>query len=302
MDINANAAAAIYQNLRKDFQKGITEAKTLADPLYEVVPSTSNQNVYGWLNHVPNLREWYKTQSRVLRNVESVDFTVTNRKFEATLSIDVDSVSDNQLGQYTGLARALGDQGKRLYDQIVFELLNNGFTTSLLYDGLSWFNTGHTVGLSTVNNRTTAVLSEANLKTAITTMSGWTVKPDKLSTARPLTPALDLVLLVPPALRFTAESIINREKINNGEDNILYHACKVMVSSYLTSTTAWYLLNLGGPIKPIFVQNREGLELKNLNPGNSDECFMSDLLIYGVKSRCAALPTLPWSAFGSTGA
>jgi len=302
MDIKASPASIIYQNLKKEFQKGIDEARTVADPLYEVVPSTSNANVYGWLAHIPGFKEWHSNQPRVLRNVESFDFTVANRKFEDTIQIDIDKVEDNQLGSYAGIARSIGANGKQVWDELVFELLNGAFTTTLAYDGLSLCNDAHKMGLSTIDNDLGALaLSDANLETAITRLKSFTVKPDKLSAARPLNPIADkLILVVPPSLEMTARKIVSVETVSTGGQNHLYKAAEVLSTSWITGSK-WFLLNVGAPIKPIYVQNRKPLEFRQLTPKDSDDAFMRDVYLYGAKMRCAALPTYPHLLTASQG-
>ena len=304
MDIQASQAALIYQNLRKEFQAGITEARTVADPLYQTVPSTSDSNVYGWLGHIPGFKEMFKGQTRVHRNVESQSYTVANRKFEDTIEIDLDTVDDNQLGSYAGLAKSFGAVGMSKKDEVVFELMNNGFTTALAYDGLSWFNDAHKVGLSTVDNDLGSIsLTEANLEAAMVKLRGFTVQPDKLSKARPLEPLADkLLLVVNPALWATASKMVSLRTVSTGGENFLYKAAEVLSTSYVTSTTAWFLLNVGAPMKPVIFQNRKDLQFRMLTPDNSDGAFDRDVYIYGAKMRCAALPSLPWLACGSRGA
>ena len=304
MDINASPAALIYQNLRKDFQKGITEANTVADKLYETVPSTSDSNVYGWLSHIPGFKLWHTGQPRVFRNVETFDYTVANQKYEDTLTIDVDKVDDNQLSSYAGAGKAMGAAAKQLYDQLVFDLFNNAFSGTTTYDGLSWINTSHKAGLSTVNNHLgTVALSQTNLEAAIATLKSFTTKPDKASTARPLNPVADKLLLVcSPTLEPTALRIVAREKVEGGDDNILYKKVEVMSTSYITSSTAWFVLNLSSTIKPVILQERMKPVFRNLTPQDSDMGFVRDIYVYGGKARLAALPTLPWLIVGSTGA
>jgi len=301
MDINPTIIDAIYQNLRKDFEDGINEADPIADPLYKVVPSTSNQNAYSWLAHIPGFKEWFKGQSRVLRNVETVDFTVTNRKFEDSLVISEDDVKDNQLNQYAGMAQELGSTGRLVNDEIVFDLFNNAFGTTLTYDSKSWCANDHAVGIGTIDNLATAALAEGSLETAIEAMMSWKVQPDKLSTARPLNPSSDLLLVIHPDNYMVAKKLLENEYNAAGATNHLYGACKVLVSSWLTSSTAWFLCNVAGGQRPVYLQDREKLQLINKNPSSSDYSLMTDNLLFTAKMRCAALPTHPWLIYGSTG-
>ena len=304
MDINANPSDLIYQNLKKDFQAGIEEARTIADPIYKTVSSTGNANVYSWLGHIPGFKEWFQNQQRVLRNVESFDYAVANRKFEDTIQISVDDVEDNQLGQYSGIVKSMAATGKLVYDELVFDLFNNAFTGTVTYDGQPWIADAHKVGLSTIDNDLDgAVLNDTNFEAAVTKLRSFTVKPDKLSKARPLNPVADkLILVCNPALEATAKKILMRQTLDNGADNINYQAAEIMATSYIQSTTAWFVVNVGAPIPAVYVQERKKLEFRTLTPKDSDMSFMGDTFVYGAKVRCAALPTHPWLIVGSTGA
>lgn len=302
MDINASPASILFQNLKKDFEKGIQETKLVTNEMVARVPSSSSSNVYPWLCHVPGMREWFKGEPRVLRNVESKDFTVANRKFEDTITISVDEVNDNQAGTYGAVAKMHGAQAALLQDQLVFELFNNGFTTTLTYDGLSWFNDAHKVGLSTVdNNLGNLALSSANFQTGVTRLRSFTVKPDKLSESRPLNPGGEkLLLVVPPALEYTARGIVDVQYASGGASNIDYKQAEVLVSAWLTDANNWFILNVGAAVKPIFFQEREKPVIRQLTPADSDTAFMLDNYIYGSKARCAALPSFPWIAVGAS--
>lgn len=294
---------AITQNLRKDFQSGIQSVKPIADMFVQKTPSTGDANVYAWLGHLPAFREWYANQPRVMRNVESFQYRVTNRKFEMTIPIPIDHVNDNQLSQYSMVSSNIGAAGALVPDQLIFEVINGGFSEVLTYDGLPLFSASHKVGLSTVNNLGTKVLSESNLETAIATIGGYTFKMDKLSTPTPLNPnARDLYLVVNPALKATAEKLCNLQRNTYGADNYLYGQAKVLSTAYITSTTAWFLVNVGGPIKPIILQEREKLQLLQKTPATDSTAFMYDEIIYSGRVRCAAAPTYPWLVYGSTGA
>jgi phage major head subunit gpT-like protein len=301
MILNAQTATALYANLKKEFQKGIEEVKPVCKPLIESVPSDGAYNLYGWLGHIPGFKEWFANQPRVVRNIEEKSFSVSNRKFEDTIGVPIDNVSDNQIGSFGSLAKSMGAAGELLMDELVFELFNNGFSTQLGYDGLSWFNDAHPLGESTIDNRTNLPLTADNFETVYTAIRSFTVKPDKLSKARPLNPSGKYVLVCGPTLEMTARGILEIALLTNGGTNKLFHLAEILVSSYITSTTAWFLVNVGAATKPVFFQDREKLAMLEKTPVNDTTAFNYDQLIYGAKRRCAALPTYPWLAYGSSG-
>jgi len=302
MDINIQSS---YQNittvLNAEFQKGIDEAKPISAPLAGVINSSGKAELHSWLQHVPGLREWYRNETRVIRNVESADYYVANRRFENTIAIEIDDVEDNQLGQYRSVANSMGQEAALLQDRLIFELFTNGHTTNTLYDSVAWFGS-HTVGLSTVANTGTGALSSANFTTGYETIRGFTVQPDDDSTARPLNNGGKYMIVVPPQLEITAREILLNERDDAGATNTLQGLADIMVSSWLTSALKWYLCNVGASIKPTMRQVRMKPQMLEKTPANSDMGFNEDRIVYGIKCREAGLSTFPWLAYGSTGA
>lgn len=303
-------AQSIYDNLRPDFQKGVEYTELIGKDLYETVPSGGESNLYGWLSHVPGFRRWYTGQPRAIRNIEEKSYRVPNLRYEDSFSISEDKYNDNQLVQFSKATEMLGKAGKILEDQIVFKLFNYGFAlvdgnneSVAGYDDKAWFADDHTVGVSTIDNKSTLVLNEDNYGSVLQRLMSFTAKPDKMSEIQPLNAMVGKpILVVPPALLGTAISIVKVQLSTGGISQKWYDTADILVSSYLTSSTAWYLVNVNGPAKPIFFQDREGLRMEEKTPGNDSDAFMYDEIIVGAKRRCNALVTFPWLAIGSTGA
>ena len=80
--------------LREDFQKGIDEAALVSAPIYDKIGSSGAAELYNWFEHVPGLREWHQNDTRIVRNVESKEYYVLNRRFENTISISIDEAEE----------------------------------------------------------------------------------------------------------------------------------------------------------------------------------------------------------------
>ena len=301
MIIDSTTSNALYVNLSPEFTKGFESYKKTSDIFTKKVSSISESEVYGWFGPSPGFMEWKKNTSRTIRNVNQLDYKVTNKEYEDTISISKNDVADNTLLQYNEQAFNLGADAAQKEDELVYSLFNNGFTTNTTYDGLSWFNDAHTAGLKVIDNKGTGVLSKANLKIGITAMRSFKSQGDKLSDEVTLNPAVELILLVPPALEWTATILVENERDATGATNELKGKAKLFVSNWLTSDTAWFLINTASPMKPIFFQEREKVQFYNLNANNSDMALMNGSFIYSANFRGTALPTLPWFVYGSTG-
>lgn len=300
-----NLDKMLFQGLNLNFQKGFSEVQPVftAD-MYEKTGSSSRENIYPALAQMPGFREWLPGQSREMRDVEMLDFKVPNRKFEATVRIYSDDIDDIQTGSYGLTAKMLGAETALEPDRLFAEMIEKGFTTVKTFDNVAWFSNSHSYGLSTIDNLTTALLSESAYAAAVAAMRSFKYQADKLSTARPLNPIMKLVLVVPPALEWTALKITDRERDTYGATSVIQNVggtVKTLVVPWLTSSTKWYLFNIGNTLKPMIYQEREKFVLRRKDQSNSDDSFNNDDIIFGGKWRGATAPTLPWLAYASDG-
>ena len=130
----------------KGFQKVVTDAAisapAFAEQIAMTVPSVSRDETYGWLGAFPSMREWIGPRN--VQNLVSNGFTIQNRKFESTLEITRDDLSDDRLGIFKPMFAEMGQAGVRHREELVFGLLASGFTTNC-YDGQFFFDTDHPV-------------------------------------------------------------------------------------------------------------------------------------------------------------
>lgn len=78
------------------------------------------------------------------RKLEAHGFSIRNRKFESTISITREDISDDRLGVFEPMFRSMGYEASFHPDHMVFGLLAAGFTT-LCCDGQNFFDTEHPV-------------------------------------------------------------------------------------------------------------------------------------------------------------
>jgi len=125
-----------------------------ADKISMKVASSSADETYGWLGAFPSMREWIGP--RHIQNLAAQGFTIKNRKFEATLGVPRDSISDDKLGLFKPMFAEMGQGARRHPEELVFGLLKSGFATTC-YDGQNFFDTDHPVtdaggAVTTVSN------------------------------------------------------------------------------------------------------------------------------------------------------
>lgn len=138
--------SATLNALRVAFNKAYEEGKAKAQPQYKavatVVPSSAKSNTYGWLGQWPRFREW--VGDRVLNSMKEHSYAITNKDFESTVAVDRNDIEDDTIGVYSPMFNEMGYASDVFPDELVFPLLNAGFTT-LCYDGQYFFDTDHPV-------------------------------------------------------------------------------------------------------------------------------------------------------------
>jgi len=97
--------------------------------------------------------------------------------------------------------------------------------------------------------------------------------------------ATGLVCVVPPSMYINALEALSATVISN-TSNVLQGAARVIVFPWLTTATKWYLLKTDGVIRPFVFQDRIPLEFTALEQ-SSDEGFLRDKFLYGVRARYA---------------
>lgn len=295
----ANLGIALYATLNNTFNAAMKVAEPVTMPLYQKQNSGSEIEIYNWEDFIIGFKRWEKGQQRVYRDVKSMEFSVKNEKWEASIEIDVDKINDNQAGQYDNKASALGTRAKLLPDELIYQLLTGGFTTTKVYDGQPWFGT-HSILGTTVVNAGTAVFDATSFLAAIKVMNSWKVKADDLSTAVPLNMNAKYVLVHGPNLIGSVKDVLEVELISGGASNKWQGAATPLQFNFIEDDS-WYLFNVNAPVKPIILQEREAMTFKTFNADGSIELFNRDAWACGGKWRGTVLASLPWLGYGSTG-
>jgi phage major head subunit gpT-like protein len=133
---------ALRTSFRTEFDGGLVLATPQFEKVATIVPSSSVSNTYGWLGEWPEMIEW--VGPRQLKSLEEHGYVIINKKWESTVVVKVDDISDNNLGQYAPRFRASGMVVGEHNDKITFKMLKEG-ETELCYDGQPFFDTEHPV-------------------------------------------------------------------------------------------------------------------------------------------------------------
>ncbi|ERE11414.1 Mu-like prophage major head subunit gpT family protein [Pseudogulbenkiania ferrooxidans] len=299
MIVNASTLKAIFVNLKTTFNNAFSAAPSQWQKVAMLVPSSTKTNDYKWLSNFPRMQKWIG--EKTVKALAASGYTITNDDWEVTVEVDRNDIDDDNLGIYAPQAQMAGESAKQLPDEIVFDLVNKGFT-SQCYDGQYFFDVDHVVAGQSVSNKGTKKLSAASLAAARASYGAarTAMKKFKDDEGRPLNISPN-VLLVPPALEDDANLLMTTERFEDGKPNPYRNTATVVVAPWLNSDTAWFLLDTSRPIKPFIYQERKKPNFVQQTDPQADDVFNRKKYKFGAEARAAGGYGFWQLAYGSDG-
>jgi len=261
-----------------------------------ITESSSDQETYPWLGSVASMREW--KDERIPKGLLEHNFSVVNKDWEGTISVDRNEIEDEKYGQTTIKVRQLADEARRFMGSMIFTLLNQGNLSTgtgiyaglniNCYDGNAFFSAAHSEGASgTQSNLAAAALTNTSLRAAITSMKGIVDDQGKPLYVRP-----DL-LVVNQANEWKARELLNSTYYPEGgtegavvgtkvANNVLKGVVDLYVTPYVSADN-WFLLDTTRVVKPLMLQIRRKVAFDSLTEGY--EKFMRKKLFFGTDWR-----------------
>ncbi|MFN7003757.1 MAG: Mu-like prophage major head subunit gpT family protein [Roseinatronobacter sp.] len=142
MLISTTSLNAIRVGFSAAYKRGLDQAADDWQRLATVVPSSTKQNVYGWLGKIPGMSEW--VGERTIHGLAEHDYAIKNLPFELTVAVDRDDIEDDNLGVYDPMFVEMGESTAAHPGQLVYGALKDGISTAC-YDGQNFFDTEHPV-------------------------------------------------------------------------------------------------------------------------------------------------------------
>lgn len=142
MLLNSTTLNSLRVGYSTAFQGGLDQAPNQRERVATVVRASQKEQSYGWIGKVPNVREWIG--ARAVQNLAEHDYSIKEKPWELTIGVDRDDIETDNLGIYTPLFTEMGRATGAKFDQLVFDLLKAGFSTTC-YDGQYFFDTDHPV-------------------------------------------------------------------------------------------------------------------------------------------------------------
>ncbi len=295
MLINKQALDTLHMGYNISFSKAYDESNIQYDKVAMIVPSNTKEMTYAWLGQMPRMREWIG--SREIQVFMANSYTIQNKTFELTVKIPVNDIADDQYGIYTPVFSEMGLSAKTHPDELIFNLLQNGFEFKS-YDGVPFFNNRHPLGddknifQSNMGNKKLSAESYQEARNQMMNIKGDYKKSLKI---------MPDLLVVSPNNEAVAREILFADLIS-GSTNVNKNTCELLVVPELAeSPDQWYLLCTKRYIKPLLFQEREKAKLICKNKEMDDNVFYDDEVIYGIKARYNVGFGLWQLAYGSTG-
>lgn len=304
MLVNKSNLSNLFVSLKTMFNNAFAATPTSWAKIAMLVPSTSGQNDYAWLSAFPQMRRWIG--AKVVKNLKGFKYPIINEDFEATIEVDRNDIEDDNLGIYSTQAQGAGMSAKQLPDEIVYDVVNGGFTNRC-FDGQYFFDTDHPVvlpdgSLGSVSNMFDKKLSADSVEAAQDSLgaAGVAMMEFRDDEGRSLNVRPN-VLLVPPALMSVANLLMTTDRLEDGKANPFKGMYEVVVEPRLLSRSAWFLLDTTKPVKPFIYQERKKPVLVEQTDPQSDAVFNTKKFKFGAEARAAGGYGFWQTAFGSTG-
>jgi phage major head subunit gpT-like protein len=224
----------------------------------------------------------------------SESYDVVNQKYESTIEVDRDEISDDQTGQIRLRIREMAERAAQHKDSLLAALLINGHSAGFhSYDGVPFFGATHASGKSgtqdndiSVNVTTPTVPTSADIRLAladaIAQMMGLLDDQAEVMNNAPT----GLFMVCPPSMYINALEAVNATIIGS-TSNVLQGAARVLPFSRLSAAEVFYLLKTDVQVRPFVFQDREPIEFTAIDKPDDAEVFLREKYLFGVRARYA---------------
>ena len=249
--------------------------------------------VHAWLEQIPGMKEWLG--DRQVNNLKIGKITVTNRDFEDTVSVERNTIEDDQYGVFAPLIGMMGQNSELIWPELAIEALTANGNWA---DGNPFFCAKRLIGQSEITNAVATALGKAAVEAGLTAMQSWTLFSGKPAQVSPL------YLVVGPGKEAAANAICEAEMVNDGSNVSVSNTSparnlKVRVDPRLIGAHAdkWYIVATKAGLPPVCVQKRKLAKLTRMDKDDDENVFMRKTFLYGTDCRGEAFLTLPFLCY-----
>jgi phage major head subunit gpT-like protein len=279
LDAMLSGIQVLFQTSYGELLKSVNWRKLVME-----VESASSLEKYNWLGSVPSMSEW--VDERQIRALMAEDYTIVNKNFEATISVDRNDLEDDKLGLLRPRILGLAERAAAFPNKLVFSLLDAG-ETAKTFDNAAFFNETRKIGESeNIKNLLTGsgVASGDAIRTdiaaAVVAMSRFTDDRGEFLELVPDT------IVCPPEISIAIRSALT--PVHGSQRPEAQYIKDIVDSVWLSDPASWYMVCTTSVLKPVIFQTRKAPEMVAVDRPDSHSVFMRRMVYYGVDVRFGA--------------
>lgn len=282
MSVNTSKVVSAKKGVTAKFDIGYKAGQPLYPEITTRLNSDSAYENYAWLGAFPGMQEWFG--QRQFTQLRAAEYSLYNRTWESSLTLDRHEIDDDQIGMYMTVAQQLGVEAKFHPDELLVDLLTLAEST-VGWDGQYFFDTDHSWGSSGSQSNDLSYTPAAGAGNAITAadfkpafnqarraLLGFKNDRGKLLNRMLQSRLNNLLVLIPPDLdQIAYDALVTTNQFFSngvGGDNIVLDAPKIQIINGWTATRKFIVMNGGAPMKPFVFQSRQ--ELVRQTKGGND--------------------------------
>jgi len=259
---------------------------------------------YKWLGQTPAMREWIG--KRQAKGFNDFEYTIKNKKYEATLEIDLADIERDKTGQIMLRVNEMARRAAVHPWKLIADLIFAGSST-ICYDGQFFFDTDHEEGESGVQSNDLQV----DISAAPTSQHGTITNPSTEEMTHVILKAIskmisfrddqgepmnedarEFLVVGPTSLNPQMLASVTKPSLSGGETNALVasgYKVDVLATPRLSPVTApWTdeiaVFRTDADMKPFILQEEKPLSLKSKGAGSELE-FDEDKWQFGIDVR-----------------
>ena len=300
MVINQKNVSLATQGFRAIFIKELAGASIpIGLQLAMEVASSNAVETWGWFEKVSGMKEL--TGEAKVEDLAASSFTIPNKEWEDTVAIPQADFERDKYGQYSKLIQLMAAGSKTHDSKQIASLLMGGFTQKC-YDDCNFFATEHKYQSNPkvkYSNKLTNKLSAKSYEAARKL-----IRKIPNAIGDPIGNGESLYLVVSAKNESVAKQILEAENDANGATNVNRNTAKIIVWSAIDMVNEdyWFLMDLGGIVKPFVVQRETKTQLIVCDDLEDSTVQRTHKFTYQAYKRAGYGYGLPQYAVGSTGA
>lgn len=288
--------------LEELFRTAFEERAMVREQLFKVIPTDRDIWQYTELHDMPLFSAVSEGADYTFnRPQQGSDKTLVPLKYGLGYSISEEAIEDGKIDLVADAIRKMGESARESQEQAAMNVLNNGFSSQTVADGLALFHASHTTptGTYTIRNKL-SVNSDLSYSSAVTMFQDF--KKQFRGDSGIYKDIAPKKLVVPQELALYAkellESVLKADSADNNKNAVGDIGLSLVVSPRLSDSNAWFML-ADPKDNGLRIIQRKALETKAAAPDSVG--FMNDAIYYKARYRELVDAVHAYGVFGTPG-